>query len=92
MKVYELLATRDKWTQRSFARNIDDVPVLAESSDAASWCLAGAAVRCYGKNSLEFYNVLKKINASLKTGIFGFNDHPDRTYEEVFALVKELDV
>jgi len=99
MKVYELLDTPDKWTQHVSARNALDRAVFADSPDACKWCLTGAAIVCYPDYS-ERDLVYAKLREAIKlhVGVFSYipitlwNDSPVRTYEDVLALVKELDV
>lgn len=91
MKVYELLATEDRWTQGWFAKDKDGNAVMNDwrtNPEVTCFCLAGAVEVCY-----PIYNDLQVVFNKLfnKIGnITAFND--THTHAEVLALVKELDI
>jgi hypothetical protein len=91
MKVYELLATPDKWTKGHLATDDMGDSVGEYSPSACRWCLIGAVFKCYG-NFAERDPIVAAINR--KTGPFPsqWNDAPERTHAEVLALCKELDI
>lgn len=81
MKVYELLDAPEKWTQGHYHR--------VDENGQESWCLYGAVTMCYPTPRTE---VLGKIIDRIKRGPEAWNDDPIRTYEQVIALAKELDI
>lgn len=97
MKIHELLDSPEKWTQKSFARLADGNPTNSADLDACSWCLTGALFKCYNPSG----DVLNKMAKELPCVgerlapfniVLLWNDDPNRKYEEVFELVKRLDV
>lgn len=91
MKIYEFLDTPEKWTQGCGARAADGQVVLSNSFAAVCWCLGGAALRCYLWPTGDAFVKLRQRFGSMFEA-FGWNDTPGRTYEEVIALAKELDI
>lgn len=95
MKAYEVLEQHD-WTQGWFARNIRERPVSVNDEAACSFCTVGAIDKAY-----EDYNTNHEMRFKLeeylyaKTGSFSisnWNDHPDRTKEDIIKVLKELDI
>jgi hypothetical protein len=96
MKIKELLADVSKWTQKVPARNADGASCNVNEG-AVCWCLWGAAVFCYDRTfddpAVRFHDVRNKIEAVVLGGnMVTWNDAPERTFEEVKALVERLDV
>lgn len=91
MKIYELLDSPEKWTQGRGAASDLGQSVAATNPSAVCWCLAGAAARCYPGGRDPVFEKLRRHFGSW-LGVFDWNDAHDRTYEDVVALVKELDV
>lgn len=102
MKIHELL--RDgNWTKGHNALAEDGRPTHPLSPWACSFCLAGAAIRCYPSDA-ERYEVLRKLHRGitgdpLPPGYLGcvyavndWNDAKERRVEDVLALAKETDV
>lgn len=94
MKVRELLSDKSKWTKGKFARDSSGScsPIL--DSTATAFCLAGAAFHCYSHplSSITFNEIWSILWSRLKTTPTTWNDSPERTFEEVKALVEELDI
>jgi hypothetical protein len=94
MKVYELFSDESRWTQRASARDKDGEEVFADSLAAVQWCLVGGLLRCYNRIGADAQ--LELIEARLAEfcpwSITEFNDHPLTTFEQVYALVKELKI
>lgn len=81
MKVYELLDSPEKWTQGEETRYVDGV---------RSWCLLKAIELCYPfEQSSIWERVYERIDCGM---IFRWNDSPDRTWQEVYDLCKELNI
>ena len=99
MKVQELLATPDKWTQGAAARDPKGEPVHPFSPDAICWCFGAALRKCYPfapeRNRLRS-PILQKLGfdpLERSEGVVpAWNDAPERTHAEVLALCKELDL
>lgn len=98
MKIHELLATPDKWTQRAFAKTATGEITSSLAPDAKCWCLVGAIVKCYGDDGIEGFQARMDVtrNLTIAAGepdsIVNWNDNPSRTHAEVLELVKRLDV
>ncbi len=89
MKAYELLATPDKWTKGAFARDRFGEVVEANSPDAVCFCIHGAMGRCYRGYSEQLDQLRAKLDVAV---VMDWHDAPERTHEEVLAVLKELDI
>jgi hypothetical protein len=98
MKAWELLSDKSKWTKSTFARDSKGESVQAWGEDAVCWCTLGAIQRCY-RQSREGLSKAREVAGRLEQAAsvqhFGgiiahWNDAA--TYEEVVALLKELDI
>ncbi len=88
MKVQELL-TEDNWVKGSNARDKNNNSVHPTSDEACKWCLFGAIIRCYIATS----EILERIGDKIEeNSVTIWNDDPQRTFEDVEALIKELDI
>lgn len=99
MKIKELLASPDSWTQGTVAQDAQGNPVGYSNEKAVCWCLLGALMKCYSdpdeqlRISLRISEALKKHhNVPLILPYTFWNDLESRTHEEVLALVNELDI
>lgn len=93
MKIRELLTDKSKWTKGYDAQDISGERTSPMSEEAVCWCLAGALHRCYLPEQRQEIQDKIGLNISiLFASIVGWNDMPDRTFEEVKALVEELDI
>ncbi len=96
MKIRELLTDASKWTQRRPAVDATQNDVPVNSHRAASWCLYGAAMKCYPGDGLTS-EVDAAIWQRIVTAVPGkkpitWNDTPGRTFAEVRELVERLDI
>lgn len=92
MKVKELFdGNPDRWTQGSYAIDKEGNKVPYDSEKARAWCLDGAISKCYGELSEEYWDIYTRINNKVD-GYISWNDNPYRKFEEVKALVEELDI
>lgn len=90
MKIKELLTDSSKWTKGSLAKTETNCYVSPSHTQAVCWCLLGAIFRCYKETELE---ISAKIFKTLGiNSITDWNDSPERTFDEVKALVLELDI
>lgn len=97
MKVYELLDKPEKWCQGHMAEDHFGKIINADSSLACRWCLVGAICRCYpidtGMEKLkDIVNKLDKVSELPLISVGIWNDQAERTYDEVVALCRELDI
>ena len=97
MKIHKLLKNKTHWCQHANAKNEKGYSVHALDPDARSWCLRGAAVRCYGHDQENMLRVLNKIRYMLadKFGVVSVRDWNDRNsteYKDVKSVVTFLDV
>lgn len=91
MKIRELYSDKSKWTQHHSARDKDGTPTRC-NLDAFSFCLYGALEVCYPELS-AYILAENKIKAKLESPFIAvWNDADNRTFEEVKALVAELDI
>ena len=81
------------WTQKTGARNWRGYAVYSSSKEAASWCLEGALRLAVYKTVVveDSEPTLDRLirNLGLKESIFKWNDHPDRTKEQVTTLLRD---
>ena len=104
MKAYEVISSPEKWTKGTYARDSSGFPTGSRCSESVCWCAVGALTVAYGYSlngvGDAYHEALFKVEHKLremgKGGPHGyittFNDHPDTTYEDVYNLLKELDV
>lgn len=91
MKIKELFIKKSTWTQHAPARKKNGNVVNSTSSEAIGWCLFGAINKCYDDKPDMYTEVREKLEQSIKN-IVRWNDAPDRTFAEVKALVRKLDI
>ena len=91
MKAYELLDKPEKWTQGAFGEDEAGNAVGSRCPTAVCWCMAGAINRCYGTECDEFHDKVKAKLGGL-ISVVTWNDAPSRTWQEVHAILKELDI
>lgn len=91
MKIKELLSDKSKWIQHTYAVEIIGGHVNPHSDKAVAFCLLGALARCYG-GSNEYMEVKARIVKKVGWYISLWNDDENRIFEEVKALVEELDI
>jgi hypothetical protein len=96
MKAHELLNDASKWTKEAFARNAEGKECSPQNHSATCFCLLGAVRRCYA-DGIECSIKQEKIRVAVKKISDGFrttdwNDHKDRTFEDVRNLLIELDI
>lgn len=91
MKIHELLSGPEKWTRQAMGRNEKGGVCASNSPSAVKWCLKGAAEVCYGFDGGRYMSVVNRLGQEVGS-VEAYNDRPSRTFEEVHALVKRLDV
>lgn len=95
MTLQELFASEASWTQKAMARDETGKPVETLNKDAVCWCFFSSIYKCYGYNG-EGLLVLRRIREHLKlekmSPLVDWNDHPDRTIDDIRVICKELNV
>jgi hypothetical protein len=99
MKAHELLSDPKKWIKKLYAVDNTGLVTSSKSPEAVCWCINGALQRCY-QDSIVRDEVRRKIAMHLDLNgidkphdtIVKWNDAPERTFEDVHNLLKELDV
>jgi hypothetical protein len=108
MKAWEILSNKDKWIKGCNARDKNGKVVAITDPDATCWCVVGAIFKSYEDNSSLPYknnvwiNILDRIEDKsldqsnkfnhMHRRLMTWNDAPERTYEEVYSVLKELDI
>jgi hypothetical protein len=95
MKIKELLANPNAWTQNAAARDSYGDSCHPRSSVAVQWCLLGAAERCYDEAHFvigQLFSKLHEATPALLAPIVAYNDAINRTHAEILALITELDI
>lgn len=96
MKVSERL-TQDTWIQGNLALDRDGCVVHPCSPAACQWCLVGAILACYPSREEQeaiescVYDALCPIEWPFGT-IATWNDASARTFADVIALARRLDI
>lgn len=90
MKAWQLLDSREKWCQGGYGKRANGTFTDATAPDVVQWCTVGAITKCYRQEQAweDAYNKLGDRVVSIS----GWNDAPERTWKEVHALLKELDI
>ena len=92
MKAHELLSTPDKWCQKHFAETSGGWISSPNHPAATKFCILGAVQRCYPDPKTRMEKE-KQIRDKLeRVSISTWNDYECRTHEEVYSLLKELDI
>lgn len=96
MKVKELLKTKKKWCQGSFAYDKNGDIVNPRNKNAVCWCLVGAVQKCYPglKNKNQRQKIYKKIEKEIESydtrSIPNVNDDVD--FKFIKKLIDKLDI
>lgn len=92
-KAWKLLEQKE-WIQGWYAKTNNGISVVADHPDACKFCTLGAIGRVYKSNEEEKIEKLERhiFETTGKFSIALWNDHTDRTKEEVIKTLKELDI
>lgn len=82
LKAMDIIATPDKWTKGSFARDINQVSTSADEPDAVCWCALGAIQKAT-KNSKASADASLYLVSAVETIVPIFNDYSSTTHDEV---------
>jgi hypothetical protein len=92
MKLQELFSDSGKWTQGADAKDCFGDVVQFHSDSAESWCVGGALNKCYPDFS-EMAKTMRKIVEYLDIhSISVWNDSPERKFDDIVRLCKDLDI
>ena len=90
-KVQDLLCEPQQWTQGVWARDYQGNPCLGDLFCAECWCLMEAIICCYATR--EYTLVLQTVYEAIgQRNIDEWQDHPERTFAEIRALIERLDI
>jgi hypothetical protein len=95
MKAHELIAKPENWTQGTCARTKEGNPTDTLNENAYSFCIIGALIKCYGGDSPEcFQNIEMALDKLTEKPAYlsAWNDNINTTHEQVYKLLKELDI
>ena len=91
MTIQQWFVKPGSWCQGAYARGPSGREVETDSRVAVSYCLAGAAMRCYPQ-AADRAKVRAHLCKILRGTITPWNDAPGRTITEVRRLVKRAKV
>ena len=88
------LLKKKGWTQGEYAKNAEGKKVEALQTEACQFCLLGAIMASGGFNSYNaefsrFATEMDEITIRLGARCHDWNDAPNRTKEEVIALLEK---
>lgn len=96
MTMQELFAVDGSWTQGELARDNKGNSVCSFSTEAVQWCLLGATIKCYSKDTvfgqnhqyLDVFTMLRKKIGS----VVNYNNEEGRTIDDIRKLCRELNI
>lgn len=91
MKAYEVIDSPEKWCQGRYALDNMAASVSHNSPSACKWCLVGAIWKAYHKIDIVSEKVglvYKRLHVIPNV----WNDEYYRKWEEVYNILKELDI
>jgi hypothetical protein len=91
MKLQELFSDSSKWTQGCMAKDKNGLTVFPKDCKAVSWCLIGGMNKCC-PNIQQFTTMVNAAYCLLKRSISDWNDFPDRKFDDIVKLCKDLDI
>jgi len=99
MTIQELLSSPECWTKGALARTREGRVADPQSDDAAAWCLLGALMKCYPETVVEClvepiadHLGIMLADSNRRFPLTQWNDHPDRTWDDVMHLVRHLGI
>lgn len=98
MKAYELIDSPEKWLQHFLWKDANGIEIWDGKNDTAvSFCAVGAICTAYrGTTAGQDAKMLNKLQAYIpkkyKRSIAKWNNAPERTWNEVYTALKELDI
>lgn len=90
----ELFSRQDRWTQRTFAKDVKGDCVDPQAASATCFCLSGGLKRVYGTNMAKYLEVRAKIVDAIPHygSITSWNDVSCRRFNEIKELVTRLNI
>lgn len=85
-----LITPPGSWTQDTYALDADGNEVGPSSESATCYCSSGAISRISGSIAARVIEFAEHISCIYGVSIPVWNDHPDRTHEEVLAEFDEV--
>lgn len=100
MKAWELLDSREKWTQHAMARKVGGEIVFPNDKRAACWCAMGAIEKCYehpADQDIALMRILTDPGNVDEEPIYwatvvDWNDSAMTTFEDVQRTLRRLDI
>lgn len=85
-----ILVIKQNWAQGEMAKDVHGEAVTALDEKAVSWDLSGAIyIACKGEQAV-YKSAFRAFRVAAGTdSISQWNDHPERTHEEVLAALDE---
>lgn len=85
----------ERWTQGTFSRDAAGNVTRVSSPHTMCWCLSGAIWFIY--DGPEFSKAVMRVamvldNHGCDLGIAAWQDRPEHTFEEVFAVAKQAQI
>lgn len=97
MKAWQLLDSPEKWTKGENARDGKGRVIEPTAQDACCWCINGILMRMYptdmgSKTENARCEAWDKLERRIGGNVIHWQDAPERTHQEVLAVLKELDI
>lgn len=103
MKVHEFLDKPERWTKNAYARNAFNYEVDVDDPSANSWNISGAINYIYfltvsSEEKTDDYkkNLAAKMRQIIDiigtTQVWEWEAAPERTFEEVHSILKQVDI
>jgi hypothetical protein len=89
MKAHELLSKPGAWIQGAFAKDDRGQDCSTLNPAACQFCLMGALKFCYPQ---DYSDKFGEVCLALEQNAVIWNDAPERTQQEVVALLKRLGI
>ena len=89
MTLQELFTDPSTWTKEYAAKDKRGLGVVPFDPNTVCWCLLGGIEKCYGSKWVEIVN---DVHAHIRMPLSIWNDAPERTFEDIVQLVKELNI
>jgi hypothetical protein len=96
--ICDLLSKKGKWTQLAYARDATDDQVTSSDPRACSWCLRGAAIKCYPSMNeqdealIKIEEAIRQLFPHRSPSITGFNDDPRTTFPMIHQVIEHAKV
>ena len=96
----ELFSDPKRWTQNRYARNKEGIATPIKDENAVCWCIIGGVYKLYdGPDQLRVEMKIRDVIAKKENSpnpnwisVTEWQDHPNRTLQEVLEVLKEAGV